>query len=311
MLLGTGYQKDLTSHHAILIAMLPLSTSTNLNSVIKYNVISNIGYNGISAYGKNFTINNNLVHHFCMQKDDGGGIYSWNEEEVESQNINILNNIVMYGMGYLGGRPYTNRMSVQGIYSDNFYSAGITVSGNTIAHMASVGYFSQSNRNGTITNNIFYDCGDAGILLDEVNGSDHDNLVMSNNIFVNKSPYAYTFIFSYIGYSSHDLSATVDFDHNYYCEPIANGNYFLHWVQPADAVYETLAQWQISTGQDANSYFNLAGTVADTSLIDFYYNATLINKVVNLGTPMRDMKNVLYPTSITLLPFTSTVLIPD
>ncbi|MDX9730117.1 MAG: SwmB domain-containing protein, partial [Bacteroidales bacterium] len=52
-------------------------------------------------------------------------------------------------------------------------------------------------------------------------------------------------------------------------------------------------------------------TLTDTSRIDFYYNASTSNRVITLPQPMIDVKGTKYSTSITLLPYTSAVLMVD
>ena len=49
------------------------------NTVVQYNELDSIGYNGITFQGDSVTISHNLVNYFCAVKDDGGGIYTYND----------------------------------------------------------------------------------------------------------------------------------------------------------------------------------------------------------------------------------------
>ena len=65
---------------------------------VSKNVIDSIGYNGISMYSSsNASVKNNVVTYSCLTKDDGGGIYTWGNNEYEENEI--VGNIVLHTIG--------------------------------------------------------------------------------------------------------------------------------------------------------------------------------------------------------------------
>jgi hypothetical protein len=69
-----------------------------------------------------------------------------------------------------------------------------------------------------------------------------------------------------------------------------------------------VAQWQSFSGMDKNSKAS-PKTITSLSSLRFEYNATSSSKTVSLGQAYIDVKGVSYPSSITLAPYTSAVLI--
>lgn len=72
----------------------------------------------------------------------------------------------------------------------------------------------------------------------------------------------------------------------------------------------TMAQWVTYTGKESGSTFSSV-TASSINNIQFIYNASKSNKVVTLNGNYLDIKGTKYSGSITLLPYTSAVLMPD
>jgi hypothetical protein len=72
--------------------------------------------------------------------------------------------------------------------------------------------------------------------------------------------------------------------------------------------HRTVAQWQSFSGMDKNSKAS-PKTITSLSSLRFEYNATSSSKTISLGQAYIDVKGVSYPSSITLAPYTSAVLI--
>ena len=68
--------------------------------IAEYNSIDSTGYAGILYLGSNVRINNNHIQHFCLNLQDGGGIYTWTgPQNPQTTNNKIYNNIVHDGFG--------------------------------------------------------------------------------------------------------------------------------------------------------------------------------------------------------------------
>jgi hypothetical protein len=153
LIFGTGYRKYIWSHNGIFIAQ-----AGTANKVIEYNTIDNIGYNAIDFAGTNYTIQYNFISNFCLKKGDGGGIYTYDNKTGDSRSCIIQYNIILFGIGDATGTTNSKYPAVQGIYCDG-NSNGITVKRNTVAYCTNDGnggYFQNSNVDGLITDNTFY-----------------------------------------------------------------------------------------------------------------------------------------------------------
>ena len=69
-----------------------------------------------------------------------------------------------------------------------------------------------------------------------------------------------------------------------------------------------MTQWQSFSGMDKHSKAS-SKTVTSLSSLRFEYNATGSSKTISLGKAYMDIKGVSFPSSITLAPYTSAVLI--
>ena len=304
------------------------------NTVVEYNSLNNIGYSGIMFTGTNIIVKHNYVNNFCLTLTDGGGIYtSWaptgssdpyiSDYVNSTDQINLIRkNIVLNGISNIEGSAEGTADAV-GIYLDG-YSYGIRADSNTIANCKIYSFFINGNRRGIVTNNTFYNSPliygmsrwtETGY-WDRVPVDIHKDLQITNNIFFAKDISQYCFYYwTNCRVTPTDLSSTIVMDGNYYVRPIEDNLVF--WAFREDGIsystsyfYYTLATWKTFRGQDSNSHTSPI-SVADTSDIDFYYNATKLNKVITLNQPMVDVKGLKYANFIMLLPFTSAVLMVD
>jgi hypothetical protein len=94
-------------------------------------------------------------------------------------------------------------------------------------------------------------------------------------------------------------------DYNYYTRPIDDSNVmYLSSLQ-------TLAQFKTTVSPQEFHSAKSIQTITTTDVIQFFYNATKTNKVITLTQPMIDVKDTKYTTNITLLPFSSVILMLD
>ncbi len=279
------------------------------NSLIQYNEIDSSGYCGISFPGGNFTkVTNNLVNYFCMINDDGGGIYTY----APATGKIIAYNNVLNGIGNGEGVNNPGSSAAFGVYIDAIgNTSGVQILNNSIANIGRAGIFLHNvhdiiTRNNTVYNSII------GLLIKNDDDTYITNLIVKNNIFFAKT-------FTQLAFEAitlhNDISSFGTIDSNYYARPIDDRLVFN--VQPTGQSQTpgfyfmyTLEGWQTYSGFDAHSHKSPIA-LADTADNDFYYNATKTNKIITLYQSMIDVKGIKYMNSITLLPFSSVVLMVD
>ncbi len=276
--------------------------SNNQNSV-QFNIIKNIGYCGIgcTSTADVITVKNNFISNVCMVIHDGGGIYTTGAGTARL----IEGNIVLKAVGNSSGTPYPNRFLARGIYLDEL-SSNTQVINNTVANCTEAGYFIHKANTNTFDNNVSFNNSD-GIYFLNSGGSYIYKNVVKNNIFFAKAPIQLALKYYSL---SEDIPSFGTASNNYYVRPIDDDDSFQTYTPGTGSRYRTLASWQSFTGQDLNSHKSPI-TLTDTSRIDFYYNASTSNRVITLPQPMIDVKGTKYGTSITLLPYTSAVLMVD
>ena len=140
-ILAHGRSYEVLANTVNRVAQLPALTTLSIgkgigirvegdSGNINGNMLDSIGYSGIFFVGANSRVEHNLVEHFCMTTDDGGGIYSWagGYESAGSPGSLVKHNIVRNGIGAKGGWN-TTRDDAEGIYFDDG-SHDITVDSN-------------------------------------------------------------------------------------------------------------------------------------------------------------------------------------
>ncbi|CAN5362402.1 hypothetical protein BH09BAC3_BH09BAC3_10260 [soil metagenome] len=130
---------------------LHISSTTPLigKNLIQFNFIDSTGYNGIDFRTGNTSIKNNIVSNFCLVKDDGAGIYTW--ENNHGGNIiegNIITNLTSSAID----TSISNQFYASGIYIDD-RSSDILIKGNTVSNCAMTGIFLHNARKITLTEN--------------------------------------------------------------------------------------------------------------------------------------------------------------
>lgn len=287
----------------------------NNGAIIEYNVVQNIGYNGIDVdAGANNIVRYNFVKNYCLIKDDGGGIYMFSN----NSGGNIIDyNIVIDGIGAPDGM-YDGFATAEGIYIDT-KCADVSVQNNVVSNVTLAGLMINNSHELTIKNNLIYDCDYSGVYF--VHASDHPgdpirNIDIDNNIFIAKSSTQYCMRFATYDNDA-DIQAFGTADYNYYARPINQGtnDYTIYTLPNAwggPGTNRTLAStnsWKTYSSQDTNSNNCLAGSVASEDDIHFIYNETNYNKYYTLSAAMKDVENTDYSGTIALTPWTGLVLL--
>jgi len=164
------------------------------NDTIVYCILDSIGYIGIGFSGQSNIIEKNLVSNVCMTTDDGGGIYTWNDEfsKPGSAGTVIRKNIVINGVGAPegggGGRGW-----VHGIYLDD-RSHNILIDSNTVINNE-LGIFLHNNRYNTVFANVCYANRLAQIQIQR-------DAIVSENVYGNR-------VFNNVFFCTSDTQSTI------------------------------------------------------------------------------------------------------
>jgi len=280
--------------------------------LVENNRITNTALNGIHCQSGIVTIKNNFIDTYCVNGDDGAGIYSWHTSGVE-----IVGNIIINGIGDVNGRTGTFPIQACGIYLDELTN-NCSVHGNSVYNATVHGIFMNEARNIDIYDNTVFDTKNIRTENAPANqlaiNSSSDPLYQAtemnvyNNIFVAKSNQIVAGFQSTIN----NLTLMGSFRNNYYAMPEnPNGNLF--WVQQpnqTDIQDKTLSEWKSFSGQDSNSKLS-PQIVSSVNDLQFEYNSTTSPKPITLSRPMMDVKGNKYAKSVTLQSFTSVVLMKD
>ncbi len=271
--------------------------------VVRNNTIRNIGYCGIklSSTADIITIQNNYIHDILLTMNDGGGIYTAAEGVSRKIDGNIIRNVI----GNTAGTPYPERHIARGIYLD-VNSTNVIVTNNSVANCNEAGYMIHRAHENRIENNTAFN-NSYGMYFQNSSGSSIRNNSLKNNLFISKDPSQVSLKFFSV---ADDIPSFGTADYNYYTRPVDDDDVFQTYSPSTGNKFRTLAGWQSFTNQDKNSGKS-AVTVSDTSKIDFYYNPSTSNKVITLSQPMVDVTGKKYTGSVTLLPYTSVILMPD
>ena len=279
------------------------------NSIIRYNHLKNIGYNGISFGGANSKISNNIIDTFCMNKDDGAGIYTYESSGLGKE---ITNNIVINGVGAAEGTRLSNEFRAHGIYIDG--SDNILISGNSVFHNYGAGIVINTQAlNMNIQGNTVYDNAEEGIKIvsNMGGGGSIRGMNMQNNIFFAKDMSQVVLYFiTTLGDSDVTQIGTVD--NNYYTRPIDESRSIKTQINAwgGATTNRSLASWQSYSGLDAHSTIS-SKTITSVNDLRFEYNPTGTSKSVSLTGNYIDVKGNAYSGTLTLAPYSSVVLIKN
>jgi uncharacterized repeat protein (TIGR02059 family) len=276
---------------------------TNNNCLIKNNTIENVGYCGItlSSIADIVTIQNNFINNVLLTLNDGGGIYMAGEGISRKIDGNIILNV----KGVTGGTPYPTQYIARGIYLD-VGSSNASVTNNTVANCTEGAYMIHRASGNQFENNTAFNNG-YGMFFQNTSGSSIRNNIIKNNLFIAKGSTQLALKFYSV---ADDIPAFGTADNNYYARPVDDDDVFHTYSPSTGSKFRVLTDWQSFTNEDRNSKKSPV-SVSDTSKIDFYYNPSTSNKVISLAQPMIDVKGTKYSGSVTLLPYTSVILMPD
>lgn len=214
-------------------------------AVFQRNQVREAGYLGVDLRGPAL-VRHNLVAGFNRVKIDGGGIYTYQNRDVQ-----IVENIVLDGRGSPAGTPWAGA-ATHGIYIDD-NAEQVEVRGNTVAHVSSGGVYLHNTRAVTVTGNTILAAGEAGIILaDDDLGSYavEQSLISGNLVVADAAPVISATTNGGPGF----FAALGAIDGNRYCAPFADP-WVAHGYQglPPGAGRLSLGAWSAGYGHDGAS----------------------------------------------------------
>jgi parallel beta-helix repeat protein len=277
-------------------------------SLIEYNLIDSIGYNGIYFGGHFSMAKNNLISNFCLTKDDGAGIYvgdwkPWLGKE-------IVGNIILNGKGTGAGTDKPGNLEAEGIYIDD-RTSNVNVSNNSIANCTGAGIKIHNANNINIINNTVYNNG-VQLLIAHDNIAPEaviKNIVAKKNIYFSK---AATQLNMKIYSTADDITGFGNLDSNFYCRPLSERSVIQItsniWSSQSNTRNLALKGWQAVSNQDLNSK-RTATAISHAGEIRFEYNFTNELKTIPLKGIYSGIDKKLFSDSLTLTPFSSIILL--
>lgn len=274
-------------------------------NTVEYNQVDTTGYAGIMFLGSGNTIKNNIVQHFAMLKDDGGGIYTWSgntDTIVQQQQSAITGNIVLDGITASAGTDKKQSPIAYGIYLDE-NSSRMDITGNTVSRCTG-GIFLQDAHEVTVKNNTLYDNGfQISLRHPGVKGTLRGNMITGNIAAARTDDQNLLVLSSAV---SGDVTPYADFNGNKYVQHSAGGGAFFKVVtkpQGTNLAKGGLDQWRSGFGKDKNS-----SVMTASGLCRLEINKTKTMRSVTLDGTYTDISGQTYQGKVELQPFTSVLL---
>lgn len=231
------------------------------NALLQYNNVTNTGYTGIHFQGNDVSIKNNFVNIYNNVVEDGGGIYTYTTNFEYFTNRIIRDNIVLNGVGATAGTG--GDINVQGIYLDGS-TMNVDVLNNSVANVASNGFYSNNPTNVKIDGNTSFNNGSCIGLTKYYDGPVINNLSITNNVFYPKYENQNNFFYVNTGldmpYSMSIETAMQQIgyvDNNFIRTPSAAG-FGYYYKNNAGGAYTfppnlTFNGWKSASGHDQSS----------------------------------------------------------
>ena len=214
---------------------------------ISLNTIKNVGYDGIMFSGSPASIKNNFIDGFTLLLDDGGGIYTGANQGRRE----IVDNIVLNGIGAPEGTPETTASGSVGIYADDD-SHNILIQGNTVYNCSRAGVLLHNAANNCVRLNTLYaNATQVDMSNDNSMYASLRNDTISNNILFVKDGKQLTLSMRSL---NNDFNQAGLIDTNYHASPLdSNGVIKTAWN--GNNFNYNLAWWKSAyTGFDQRSH---------------------------------------------------------
>jgi len=278
---------------------------TSRDNTLRYNRLHTVGMNGIDVFGRNMTLENNVIDQACWSKGDCGAIRTFGRDNLGSTpvyNVAIRGNIIRDTLGNTDGtHPDFETLFSLAIYLDN-YSRDMVVEDNTVTGSTWTGALFQRST-GTFTGNTLYD-NVASSWGSELSVVDPGSLVtQSNNIMfplgVNRRSFR-------VG----DPAYLTSSDDNYFMSPYYTTSIA---IDSAGCCDRTLGEWQVYSGFDSRSVAHwYSQTPGSEPRSEIFINDTTQPMVFDLGGVIyRDLDQRLVAGAVSVPAFRSRILVEE
>ena len=287
--------------------LIYMAITSGSSNTIQYNTVSNVGYNGISFYGNDVLVKNNLVNGFCSVLDDGGGIYTYTGNRTAMTNCRITGNIVLNGTGAVNGTSGNQSSTAIGIYLDS-NTKNTEVDNNTVGNINTYGMLMNNPSYINIHHNTFYNCSPA-VRSTFFTGANAvtDNTFSNNLLFATTTTQGMIHLVS----TEENLSTWGTINNNTYARPLsATGTMFLTSQPSATYQNRDFASWKTYMSADGSSTLS-STTVSDASKFQLNYNATSSTASQSISNAMVDIYGTKYVTTVSVPAWSSKVLLVD
>jgi hypothetical protein len=304
-------------------------TNVGDKSIYEYNTVDSTGYIGINFGGDSTIVRNNLVSHFCLNKQDGGGIYTFTsgtgaDSVTWTHRRKVYNNIVLNGIGNIQGtynyliyadtlRALPNKLLASGIYMDNNTSQ-VDITNNTSAYNSQDGVLINSGHDIIMRGNNIYNNVNGWLLAASIDEPVYSikflgNIVSKDSVLKVLANLTYTInvkntllSYTFPGFPTKFYNPG-KVDSNYYYAPVADTASFMLDARSGflTAHLLKLPAWQALNIGDAHS-------IQFLSPQRFDYNATQSPITIPLAGNYIDAFGITHNGSIILQPFTSSIL---
>jgi parallel beta-helix repeat protein len=294
------------------------STSAGGYNFIENNQITNSGYCGVYASGKDLYIRNNYINTFCFIVDDGAGVYISDGYNKSYPNRIISGNIILNGIATYLGTP--GSAGCHGIYLDQ-NANNVRCFDNTVAYIVGDAFYLHGGSDILIRNNTFY-----GNNVQAKVDSDTTNIVsmrrdtlVSNLIFLtDTSTRAFYILTDSITYPNIHLWGKID--SNIYAKPLNRlGNIFQMQIAYPNVIgdpvtYYTFSGWRAAyPAYDVHSslsttIFNTLDNLNDSTALVYNYLETPLD-IPLTGSWQNVRTGTVSTGTVTLQPHTSAVMV--
>lgn len=307
--------------------MKGIHVSVQNTALVELNTVDTTGYVPIQVQGSNWVVQKNIINYYDFVKDDGGGVYTYTQNEYKV-NRTIQNNIISNAVGSVYGNALPTH--AEGVYTDG-NSNNVKVLNNTIYNTADRGIYNNDPRNVEVRGNTTFNCGGSPTPNNhnapnawgsqKHYGDSIYSYSVKRNVFYSLYSYQNNFNYNNTGLNStkppavstiqQALQQLGSIDSNvynttnnsgwsWYYQQVQNGNYtFVPGI--------SLSQWQSYSGQDLHSTRPTRLVGSDSAIL--VTNPTDNTAEITLGANYTDVYGNAYNGSISMLPFTGIVLL--
>lgn len=293
------------------------TTRANNFVYIRRNVVRSTGYMAIKIHGTNVRASQNISDSFCINIDDGGGIYSFTKNDGTYTGINYSNRIVdsNFISNCIGAFAGTTRSTpdARGYYMDDQVGF-VTGYHNSISNIPGNGAEFNNPQSMVFTDNTVYNC-DYPIEIQIKQYGALSNNSITRNVLYQKTSSQFNFIHNHSNLSQPPPTVTINqslqnmaFIDTNWITNIKNTGY--SYNSNGGSGQTNLVTWQGTILHDLVSV--LPPTVVNNTNTNYYTNPTDTVRVIRFSTFSKvDPKGMVYNNIAAVPQWSSLVLIDN